>query len=823
MGMIKQTLVTENTHLLTRPLSIATAIVISLAATTVSAQKSTDTELLTIDEIVVTARKRTESLQETPIAITAFTGDGLAARGIDRADDLANFTPNLTFQNSPGHSASSNAAVYIRGVGQQDFVPTVEPGVGIYVDGIYVARSLGAVLDIVDVERIEVLRGPQGTLFGRNTIGGAIHVITKKPDNEFGGSLEAKVGIDSRQDIRASINVPFTQNLAGSLSIASLNQDGYVERDDGIDLGDDDTLTGRLKLRWDASENFSVDFGYDFTRDRENGPAFVLHDIGTDSIFYNPVDADGNFDPAQIGNQIATQGINSLTPVDNFALLHNFVQAVVLPQFGNTAGADCLTQIPGQPFDGGGNVDNPLCYNSQFVNGNNRDSGTAAAISETDLDGFSLSAEWAVNDSLTIKSITGYREIEGTFARDGDHSPLPVVSLTDSYEQEQLTQEFQFLGEAMNDRLNWILGLYYFEEEGTNVNDVFFPPADVRSGGSFENNSQAIFAQGTYDLTEALALTIGLRYTEDEKNFAPDQFILADRTMVDTDNDNIPDSPAFGVGTRVLPFIEETVDISETTPMVNLSYQWSDDLLVYGTYAEGFKGGGFTQRVFPPLAIVPSFLPEFVEVYELGFKYTGVDGRMRLNGAIFYSDYDDVQVSIFDPSSGNTAPIFENAAKASLQGAELELIYIPVADWQIEANVGWIDPSFDEVDQTANEITTNSEFERISEWTGSAGLSKDSDIGDSGDLRVRADITYRSEYFNDALNDPGIAQNSSVTQINLNLTWISAEQTWEVSAGGTNITDKEFVVSGLNNTTFDIQERIYSRGREWYLSAKYNF
>ena len=803
---------------------LMTSFILSSGWTSGLAFAQSDQADFVLEEIVVSARKRSESLQDTPISITAFSGAELQARGIDRMDDIANYTPNLTFQNSPGHSGSSSAAaVYIRGIGQQDFVPTVDPGVGIYLDGVYVARSLGAVFDVVDVERIEVLRGPQGTLFGRNTTGGAINIITRAPTDKFEGNVNVRFGTDSRQDIRFLASGPLSDTVGAKLSIAKLSQDGHVIRvSDGIDLGDDDTLTGQLRLVWDASDTFSLDLSADYTRDRENGPAMELTSIGFDSVFWNPVDANGNFDPQQINDQVAALGINSLTPVDNFALLHNWVQAIVLPLFGDLGGADCLTTIPGQPYSGAGNASNPRCYNDQFILGRGLDAGTGASVSELDTQGVSLTASWDITDNVQVKSITSFRSLEGTFSRDGDHSPLPIVFLTDTYEQDQFSQELQLLGSSAEGRLNWILGLYVFSEDGENVNDVFFPPADVRSGGRFDNESNAIFAQATYDFSDRWSATLGLRYTDEEKSFSPDQFILADRTLVDTDGDNIPDSPAFGVGARVLPFITETVEISETTPLVSVSFHATDNVMLYGTYSEGFKSGGFTQRVFPPLTIVPTFDPEFVTAIEFGWKYTGLNNRLRINGAIFSTDYDDIQVSIFDPSGGNTAPIFRNAAEASIEGLELELSYISEGGTNFEGGFGWLDPSFDRVDNRADEINVNSEFERVSEYTGFLSLFRKFGVN-GGVVTPRLDYSYRSEYFNDALNTPDIAQSDSVSLINASLQWELPSERWTFLLSGTNLTDEQYVVAGLHNTTFDIRERIHHRGREWFVAATFEF
>ncbi len=235
---------------------------------------------LGIEEIVVTARKREESLQDTPIAVSAFTGEGLEIRGVTDLSSLDNFSPNLVLNRSPSNSGVTNAAVYIRGIGQNDFVPVIDPGVGIYVDGVYLGRSVGAVLDLVDVERVEVLRGPQGTLFGKNTIGGAVSLTSKRPTEEFGGKVGVKLGTDDRLNLHATLNMPLSETFLTRVSVASFKQDGYVHRVfDGKDLGDDDTIAGRLSALWLVNDDVEVSFAFDYSKDDENGPALVLTGI----------------------------------------------------------------------------------------------------------------------------------------------------------------------------------------------------------------------------------------------------------------------------------------------------------------------------------------------------------------------------------------------------------------------------------------------------------------------------------------------------------------------------------------------------------------
>ncbi|MEL0049021.1 MAG: TonB-dependent receptor plug domain-containing protein, partial [Gammaproteobacteria bacterium] len=239
----------------------AGAMTVSLAASVSADEVDQRTGADAImEEVVVTARRREEGLQSAPIAISAYTGDSLDYRGVTKLDQIAKFAPSLTLENNPSFGGASNsAAIYLRGIGQKEFLPTTEPGVGLYVDGVYVARSVGAILDIVDVERVEVLRGPQGTLFGRNTIGGALSVITRQPEigADASGNLAASVGSDSLLHLVGSVEGTLSDTAAARLSIASFTQDGYVDRTDGKDLGDDDTLTARLAVNWQPSDVLS--------------------------------------------------------------------------------------------------------------------------------------------------------------------------------------------------------------------------------------------------------------------------------------------------------------------------------------------------------------------------------------------------------------------------------------------------------------------------------------------------------------------------------------------------------------------------------------
>ncbi len=764
-----------------------------------------------IEEVVVTARRREEGLQSAPIAISAYTGDSLDYRGVTRLDQIAKFAPGLTLENNPSFGGASNsAAIYLRGIGQKEFLPTTEPGVGLYVDGVYVARSVGAILDIVDVERIEVLRGPQGTLFGRNTIGGAISVVTRQPEigGDVQGSIGASIGDDSLLHLNASVEGTLSDTAAARLSVASFNQDGYVQRADGIDLGDDDTLTARLALNWQPTDALSGQFSVDMTRDRENGPAMQL--IGIDFT-----------DLSQLAGVVAA-------PPPPMAFIHNVTTAALGP------GQPCAaTNAAGQGVTS--NPGSADCYDSRYIGADGKNEGSAPALSETDLLGLSATLTYEISDTLTLKSITASRSLESEFARDGDHSPHRISQFHDDLEQDQFSQELQLLGSS--NKLEWILGAYYFNEDGFNVNTLDFTVSNFRSGGSFDNEAWAAFAQATYDLTDALHLTLGGRYTDEQKSFMPDQIIYQNyyagfSNLVPADNPLAAlDAPFLQADGRILPLLEKDIDISEFTPMANLAFDLSDDMMVYLSYSEGFKSGGFTQRVFPPIIapftaapgtpdidLIPTYDPEFVEVLELGFKGTFMDGRVRLNGALFTTDYEDLQVQVFN----SVAPVTQNIGKASIEGLELEVMASPGNGWLVEASLSLLDANYDEIDTGNTLIARDNDFERVPETAASVGLSRELMLGDNGTLILRGDWSYRSKTFNDAYNT-ALLETDSTDLIDASVRWLSADEVWTVTLSGINLTDEEYMVTGVYGTAFQSFEGLFDRGRELRLEVRRNF
>jgi iron complex outermembrane receptor protein len=496
-----------------------------------------------------------------PLAISAFSGAAIAARGVQKIDGLASFTPNMTLQNNPSFGgAGSSAAIYIRGIGQKEFLPTTEPGVGVYVDGVYVARSVGALLDLVDVERVEILRGPQGTLFGRNTIGGAISITTKKPDETPSGNLQVTTGRFSRIDVKASANIPLSDTLFSKVTVATFNRDGYVRHlVDGRELGDVGTLTGRFDLRWKPSSTFEVNLAVEGTRDRTNGPAFVLSGVTYKSAIFNPQNL-----PMLPPGSPATAGAYVLNPpfdapTDNFTLLHNYFATLL-------GGQPCFAFAPYSPQ---GNA--AACFSNRFIVGDGADAGTGPQYARNDLWGAQAVIDWDLGP-VQLKSITAYRHVSGDYARDGDHSPFTILHLADILKQHQFSQELQVLGNTADDKLKYVVGLYYFNENGNNINNLDFTPVTFRSGGKFATKSYAAFGQATWTPIPLIDLTFGLRYTKDKKSFLPDQEILVDKTggALIAASPNTPQ-------TRVLPYVTAYRNEDAVTPSANVAFHVADN------------------------------------------------------------------------------------------------------------------------------------------------------------------------------------------------------------------------------------------------------
>ncbi len=720
-----------------------------------------------IQELTITSRKREESLRDAPLSVAAFKGEDLEQRAVVDLADMAQLVPNLVFDiAAPISGNPSSAAVFIRGVGQLDFTINVDPGVGTYVDGVYIARSVGGVIDLLDLERVEVLRGPQGTLFGRNTIGGALQLISKAPDSEFGGQLSATLGSDSRVDVQGVFNAPVTDQLLTKFSFLKRARDGYVTDGNGDDLGDDDSLALRAQLRWQPTENLEVNLNMDMTRDRENGAPNVPLNLFSDSVF---------------------------------------------PLRTNTSpnGEGTLAGCTPSTFDSSRN-----CFGPAWLTGSNsRTESTFQARSDNDVWGIALTLDYRL-DWASFKSISAWRDVESLFQRDSDHSSFTVFSTYNDQQQNQFSQEFQLIGDLAEDRLHWVAGVYYFEEEATDLTLVTLPGAtgSLLRGvfdNEVENDNWALYGEMTYDFSDQLHLTLGARHTDETKQYQTLQTF----------------EPLASPGVTVVTLVDEpgaSLDFQETTIRATLSYDFNEQLMTYTTYSEGFKSGGFNPRYLAPTpdgAAIP-YDPEYVTLYELGFKYVNRINSLRVNGAFFMSDYEDIQVST-NPDFTGGATITQNAAQAEISGMELEFTWVPNSEFILEGGVGYVNARYDELDDDV-QFSSSNEFARVPEWSSNLAASYIFDLDSGASVTPRLDWSYKSEMQGTAENDRDVIQDSFQV-VNASVGYVSASAQWSANLGVTNVTDEEYLLSANQNDRIGYAEGVFARERQWYLKIRRDF
>jgi iron complex outermembrane recepter protein len=752
---------------------IGKSFVLAGAAAITMPALAQDPETYALEEITVTARKVEENLQETPIAITAITGDALQDRQVFRTDMLDQLVPNLQFaNNAPLAGNNSSSAVFIRGIGQTDPTSTVDPGVGLYIDDVYIGNAVGGSMGLRDIANIQILRGPQGTLFGRNTIGGAVLMSTKDPGDEFGGEVRAGFGTDSLIDGFLALDVPFSESLKTRWAVGLRKQDGYVTRPDGTDLGDTNTITAQTKWVWTPTDKVTAKLLFDYTDSDENGSPLVFAAITEAATF----------------PRVASQDAGC--------------PGVVFPASG---------PVP--------MIDDPRCANDLQAAGPYANNGSLPLSSKFENFGGSLNLAFKLTDSLTLKSITSYREVEWIGIRDADNTPLTILHTYYDVTGDQLSQELQFTYES--DRLVGVLGLYYFEQTSDDIVTVELnpPPPGVQrdsDNNKVDNQSWAAFTQWTFDFTDMISATVGGRYTEDKKDAFPDQFDLA--------------TPAI----KQVPAQWYSDTFSSFTPSASVSFKWNEQAMTYVSYSEGFKGGGWNSHFNSVLtaaqqAALHPFAPEEAQTIELGTKLDLAGNTVRLNMAVFSSDYTNMQLTYRGPAPNGVAPFVTNAGETSIDGAEIELTWAPMQDLLIEGSVGYLDASIDSLSNIPFAVlppglVEGNALPYAPEWQGHVGLGYTFHAGKM-EIVPRVDASYQSETFFDATDTPEIAQLDDVTTVNLQVQLRSEDSKWRFTAGVNNVTDELYPVAGNSSLTTGsgYAEVAYARPREWFATFQYDF
>ncbi|MEM1114082.1 MAG: TonB-dependent receptor [Pseudomonadota bacterium] len=727
-----------------KQLPAALALALGLASGSAVAQ---------LEEVVVTAQKRAEPLQDTPLSVAAFSAEQLENQRIESLTDLAIQSPSLAAYDFP--TSTSNISLFLRGFGNTDSQTlTIDNPVGLYIDGVYIARTSGATLDVLDLERVEILRGPQGTLFGRNSSAGAINMITRKPGAEFGGEVEAGLGNYNAWYVGGSVDVPLGDSVRTKISGRVSERDGWVENKGPNNVPVQNTEDYyqrasegvRFALSWDIDDNFVLDYAYDYTSEDHTPPYY----------------------------QFTTRSREEDT-------------------------RNILTQSP-----------------FRFV----------LPEGETEHSGHNLSFAWSISDNLELKSITGYREMEETTTQNWSSTLFFATGL--DWETEAFSQEFQLLGNAFNDKLDYIVGLYYFEEEGEKAEEQWtnfagpVPQLDalalplsavsVTQGGNnlgihtveTDLESQAIFAQGTYTpefLDSRMSITAGIRYTEDERSAV---------RGVDPGNPSIQFMPG-----------ANDLDYDRTDYTLVLDYAFTDDVTVYGRVATGYRAGGSGERT---LDFALTFDEEEAISYELGLKSEWLDNRLRVNAAVFMTDYDDLILTISgQPPTFASYVENVNAGEAEFEGVELDIIGQLGANGTITLNYAYLDWELNDVvvpqesfllsgppasatDLRGTDISSSTFIPFAPEHSFNLAFDYSFEMGGGSSIDLHLNYNYRDELF----SQPGMGLPvDELGLLNGRIAWSGisfGDSQFTIAAWGKNLTDEEEVVYNLAGAGFQFNE-----------------
>ncbi|WP_291061593.1 TonB-dependent receptor [Hyphomonas sp.] len=838
-------------------------------------------EARTLGTVTVTAQKREQNVQDVPIAISAFGEEQLQELGVVDLSGLSQATPNVNLDNSsPFGGSQSILSAYIRGIGADDFAFNIDPGVGVYVDGVYLARSVGANQGLLDVQRIEVLKGPQGTLFGRNTIGGAISVVTADPSDTFGSKLDLTYGSDNLLQFRALVEGPLAENLTASLAVSSRTRDGYLER---VRFGDpaayngtpstefpltgygsddkegaEDTQIIRGKLKWEG-ERATVRLTADYTKDQSTqaskliqttaGLPFPLPDGGQSAYvagpFLDPNPTDG-FDGFFFGglyNFCLTQPAGAPAPISDLCGTRG--------QIGSSLQID--TPLNGNP--------NGLAfYSDRFVHPD-IDKTYSDDPNFSDMETFGLTAQvdYDLTDNLAVKSITGYRDQTFLAGLDLDGSPLNILTVSFDQNQEQLSQEFQLLGSNLADnKLDFVLGAFYFKEEGDLQDLVLFPEGLLYVDGfnTFETKNYAVFGQFEYDLTDQFTVILGGRYTKEEKKFEGGQrdlnggnyrgyFCVGANGYPDPSLPIAPFLPTGGLGLTCAngllpaPYFDpdtfrvyepgvQTQEFENFSPKIGLQYFPTDRVQLYASYSEGYKTGGWTTRLTNPIpAADTQYDEEIAETMELGVKTRLFNDRVQLNAAIFQTDYDDVQLNF----QQGLSPTLQNAGTAEIRGFEADIEGILTDEISFRGSVGLLNTEFTAIDPLVTVasgpnpfqagIVVGGELPKAPEVQVNFAPRYERNLG-PGVFAVQGSFTYSSEAANQAERVFVLNRDEYVVS-DLIFSYAFDNQPLVLTAGVKNIGDERFLVTGVPNTAAGVLSGTYNRGREWFLTLGYEF
>jgi len=702
-----------------KPLGTLRPLVGALVICTLSV--ATSKSLAQLEEVVVTAQKKQENLQDVAIAVSAFSADTLRNAGIQNMTDVTAMTPGFSISNyNP-----TTPAPYIRGVGTNSSSVGDDASVGVFIDEVYAGRAGAFDADMFDVSRVEVLRGPQGTLYGRNVAGGAMNIITNNPTDELEGRAEVTLGDYDLVALAGVLSGPLSAdgNVRARLALSSRQRDGWVTNvTNGNELRDEDNVSARGKIDFDISDSLYLQISADYSKDDLEGPA--------------------------------ARATEDLAPT-----------------------------VPGNPTD-----KVSLIYDG---------------YAEREIQGASARLVWDLAGG-TLTSITAYRSNDYEFLDDttGTWQVLSLVNEA-TEESDQYTQELRF--SATTDHLDYTVGFYYFYEEVDRFETfdssaTFGVPGLSRPlfNGNMDSTSYSVFGEVSWLLSERWTAIFGGRYTWDEK----------EADLVATDPDLL--------GFLIEPYaVKADEDWNKFTPKLGLEFQASDTTLLYITWADGYKAGGFNGLAPIAAAASTPFDEETASNYELGMKADLLDQTLRVNASLFYTDYEDLQNFFVD---FGTFEVVTATADAEIYGLELELWYSPVVGLDLFLSGSWLDTEYTTFE--ADPSVEGNNLMRAPEVTGSGGFQYRWELSDLGNLLLRADVMYSDELFFSTANVPE-SSSPSYTLVNARIS-LEMNAGWDISLWGKNLTDETYVQQGFTVGSGD-SHPIYGPPTMWGVTAAYSF
>lgn len=702
---------------------LLTSVVGCLAWAPLAAAQTADGA--TIEEVVITAQRRTENLQQTPVAVTALSPEVLEQRNIQTTQDLMRVTPSLQVSTETAGRGGGSATFFLRGMGQEQSVRGTEPAVGIYVDDFYYPSLQGANFSIIDVDSVEVLRGPQGTLFGRNTIGGAIRYTSSRPSFTTSGRVQGTLGSYDRHDATGMLNLALSENAAVRVTAGALRTDGFVKQQGGgKDAGGTATDLVRVQARFAPTKDLDIELSAQHSRSKIDGFTYSLPEVPL-PIF---------------------PGFNARSTCDYCQPMGGF-REFALTKYNNAT----------------------------------------------------ATVEWDVTEAIKLKSLSSWQEIKSSAASDLDSSPLPIFdipinsSLTTAY-----SQEFQLNGKALDDRFNWVSGVYFYKQlqKPDFGRTVIFTRASAPTEDYRHTKSQAAFIDGTFQVTDMVRILGGIRYSEDDK----------DAVLYST------------TGATLATFSDK---FKSTTGRVGVQVQWQPTVMTYATISKGFRGGGVNNSN----NVYNSYDPETATTYEAGARMDLFGRRLRLNPTVFHTTWNNIQVQsvLPDPTFG-VAIVVQNAAKAHSSGLELEAEAAVTDKFRLFGNLAVLDIQYDSVG-SAKGITVDSKFQRAPKFTYALGARYQTPVFNGFTFRSTVNWNWQGSQ-NSTPTDANFIRLPSYGVLNARIELTDPKDRWTLAVFATNLTKELYYVGGTDfNRSDHIGPAHYDLGRprEFGVSLRYGF